>query len=241
MHVISRYTQGMLADTTPQGCWLFGAHFTFQVMLSDENARIHVWHGFAFYRCCSSKVQLVQEVRASMGRRFLGLTKMKSCYVCSSTTPAELPAGDRCCFTQCWGPELYRAVHQAAQTPETDQTEEQHKILVDSAEGTHVREQRRFCPHGHEGKRFFHQTCLQTSFGQRHHALSHDNKLFAAPGRKPAGVDDEVTAHKALRDLRHHLCHDCLMEVTGSFDVKSPPIRSLRGSLSFAGCSPSVA
>ena len=166
----------------------------------------------------------------AMGRRFAGVNKMKCCYVCSGTSPVELPGQERCCFTQCWGPHLYNAVVQAAQLSGADLTDEQRKLLIDSAEGTHVREQWRSCPHGTDGKRFFHQTCLQTNEGHRHHSLSHDNKLFAAPGRKGSLTGDDAAENsKNLRDLRHHLCHECLLQVAGSLDVKEPPPRSLRG------------
>ena len=138
----------------------------------------------------------------------------KRCYKCGSSDPIEFPERNaRCKLNACMGRSgLYERVLHAAANPQEERS--QQLFSADKS----VREELRLCPHGEEGKRYFHQCCVPSVGGYRHFTLASDFRLTKGkrdPEQEAAGTPIE------LNDLRHQLCEDCLQEVQGSLAVKT--------------------
>ena len=115
----------------------------------------------------------------------------------------------------CLGSDLFREIKHAVNQPESERTERQQLLIGAGKESNALRQQAAHCGHAAQPyKRLYHQDCLETGNGNREASLARAHGITSKPpNNAPEGTE------RVAKDIRHHLCEDCLREVTGKLDV----------------------
>ena len=142
---------------------------------------------------------------------------MGKCYICGQAGKISFPERHgKCVINTCWGVGYYRSLQEAAACPSGEVFEA--LFLPSGAENGREAAQRS-CDSCESGVRYFHRSCLDTGAGNRQFVLSSDHKIFRNVSLDLAQAALAGTSLE-LRDLRHHLCNECLLQVQGHLCVK---------------------